>query len=221
MNRTQMMLTSAPRDSSLLVGEVRDERECPYCAELILKKARVCKHCGREVEPLTVGDGPVQSPSPAPAQGIPETQGSHPLPPKSEPVAVRPAETAIVPQFRLLSDRAHENLLPRQMDSGPKFRSISNPPGKMMYVALLAVALVLVIAGVLYFSHQATQPPAPARTTSAPASAPSTPDQSTQLGFRGLHAGQSRGEVESVLRAQNWTMNCEASKQDGSLGCKL
>lgn len=29
---------------------VREERECPYCAELILKKAKVCKHCGREVE---------------------------------------------------------------------------------------------------------------------------------------------------------------------------
>ena len=27
----------------------RDERECPYCAERILKRARVCKHCGREV----------------------------------------------------------------------------------------------------------------------------------------------------------------------------
>jgi hypothetical protein len=31
---------------------VREERECPFCAELILRKARVCKHCGREVEPL-------------------------------------------------------------------------------------------------------------------------------------------------------------------------
>jgi predicted lipid-binding transport protein (Tim44 family) len=30
----------------------RDERDCPYCAEQILKKARVCKHCGRDVEPL-------------------------------------------------------------------------------------------------------------------------------------------------------------------------
>ena len=28
---------------------VRDERECPYCAERILVKAKVCKHCGREV----------------------------------------------------------------------------------------------------------------------------------------------------------------------------
>ena len=32
----------------------RDERECPHCAEPILKKARVCKHCGRDVEPLAV-----------------------------------------------------------------------------------------------------------------------------------------------------------------------
>ncbi|MGZ5459582.1 MAG: hypothetical protein ACXW5U_10965 [Thermoanaerobaculia bacterium] len=31
---------------------VRDERECPFCAELILKKARVCKHCGRDVPVL-------------------------------------------------------------------------------------------------------------------------------------------------------------------------
>ena len=33
-------------------SRTRDERECPYCAELILKKARVCRYCGREVEPL-------------------------------------------------------------------------------------------------------------------------------------------------------------------------
>jgi hypothetical protein len=29
----------------------REERECPFCAEKILRKARVCKHCGRDVEP--------------------------------------------------------------------------------------------------------------------------------------------------------------------------
>ncbi len=28
------------------------ERECPYCAETILAKARICKHCSREVEPV-------------------------------------------------------------------------------------------------------------------------------------------------------------------------
>ncbi|HYF39991.1 MAG TPA: PH domain-containing protein [Gemmatimonadales bacterium] len=31
----------------------RIERECPYCAERILARARVCKHCGREVEPVS------------------------------------------------------------------------------------------------------------------------------------------------------------------------
>jgi membrane protein YdbS with pleckstrin-like domain len=34
----------APRES-------RDERDCPYCAERILARARVCKHCGRDVAP--------------------------------------------------------------------------------------------------------------------------------------------------------------------------
>jgi hypothetical protein len=33
-------------------GPPRDERECPFCAEPILKKARVCKHCQRDVEPV-------------------------------------------------------------------------------------------------------------------------------------------------------------------------
>ena len=30
----------------------RVERECPFCAERILAKARVCRFCGREVEPV-------------------------------------------------------------------------------------------------------------------------------------------------------------------------
>ncbi len=32
--------------------EPRVERECPYCAERILARARLCKHCGREVLPI-------------------------------------------------------------------------------------------------------------------------------------------------------------------------
>jgi membrane protein YdbS with pleckstrin-like domain len=35
------------------VGDPRVERECPYCAERILARARVCKHCGRDVVPAT------------------------------------------------------------------------------------------------------------------------------------------------------------------------
>ena len=36
------------------VGErgPREERDCPYCAERILARAKVCKHCGRDVVPL-------------------------------------------------------------------------------------------------------------------------------------------------------------------------
>lgn len=40
------------REAARVAAEARDERECPYCAERILSKARVCKHCGREVGPL-------------------------------------------------------------------------------------------------------------------------------------------------------------------------
>lgn len=31
----------------------RNERSCPWCAEPILAEARVCKHCQREVVPIT------------------------------------------------------------------------------------------------------------------------------------------------------------------------
>jgi hypothetical protein len=44
--------TAAPSGRGAAEGSgthIREERECPYCAELILKKARVCKHCGRDV----------------------------------------------------------------------------------------------------------------------------------------------------------------------------
>jgi hypothetical protein len=37
--------TYAPRES-------RQERECPHCAEAILVRANICKHCGRDVDPL-------------------------------------------------------------------------------------------------------------------------------------------------------------------------
>ena len=42
-----------PREAAaaLGAGEPRVERDCPWCAEPILARARVCKHCGRDVEP--------------------------------------------------------------------------------------------------------------------------------------------------------------------------
>lgn len=45
---------SAPQMAAGLMaaGPPRDERDCPHCAERILKRAKVCKHCGRDVEPV-------------------------------------------------------------------------------------------------------------------------------------------------------------------------
>jgi uncharacterized membrane protein YdbT with pleckstrin-like domain len=44
--------TSSPVASAGSSGQARVERDCPFCAERILARARVCKHCGREVVPL-------------------------------------------------------------------------------------------------------------------------------------------------------------------------
>jgi uncharacterized membrane protein YdbT with pleckstrin-like domain len=45
---------SAAEDSrgigATALGAPREERECPFCAELILARAKICKHCGREVQ---------------------------------------------------------------------------------------------------------------------------------------------------------------------------
>lgn len=51
--QAQVSAVDAPR-AYATVAEPRDERDCPHCAERILARARVCKHCGREVAPLAV-----------------------------------------------------------------------------------------------------------------------------------------------------------------------
>jgi len=43
----------APAPATEEVEGARVERDCPYCAERILARARVCKHCGREVVPVS------------------------------------------------------------------------------------------------------------------------------------------------------------------------
>src|ERR1017187_9659738 len=77
---------SCPRDGVRLIM-FRDERECPYCAEKILRKARVCKHCGRDVEPLAGIGIAAQAPPPAPPQRIIETQSPQPQGDKPEAAA--------------------------------------------------------------------------------------------------------------------------------------
>mgnify|MGYP003575375673 CR=1 FL=1 len=48
---------TAPDDARIAFAtagqsQPREERDCPYCAERILTRAKVCKHCGRDVVPL-------------------------------------------------------------------------------------------------------------------------------------------------------------------------
>jgi DNA-directed RNA polymerase subunit RPC12/RpoP len=69
---------SCPRDGARLAAESREERECPYCAERILKKARVCKHCGHDVGPVAGTDIAAQTPHAVPPERIVETPGDWP-----------------------------------------------------------------------------------------------------------------------------------------------
>lgn len=45
-HQEQMTLLRAQQP---LLPAPRDERECPFCAEPILARAVICKHCGRDV----------------------------------------------------------------------------------------------------------------------------------------------------------------------------
>lgn len=42
------------RQEELKRQQKNEYTECPFCAELIKKKAKVCKHCGRDVIPKEV-----------------------------------------------------------------------------------------------------------------------------------------------------------------------
>lgn len=52
--QVQAQVTSADQHVHPVIasGPPREERDCPYCAERILTRAKVCKHCGRDVQPL-------------------------------------------------------------------------------------------------------------------------------------------------------------------------
>ncbi len=42
------------RQEELKRQQVNEYTECPYCAELVKKKAKVCKHCGRDIVPKEI-----------------------------------------------------------------------------------------------------------------------------------------------------------------------
>ena len=117
------------RDGARLSGEVRDERECPYCAERILKKARVCRYCGRNVEPLVKPD------TQTPPLAMPEVMGE---PPAAEAEGSQPAVPAGPPPPA----------------KPPQFEILSEPPTKLKPILLGAGAVALVVAGVMLLAHR-------------------------------------------------------------------
>ena len=121
------------RDGARLAAEAREERECPYCAERILKKARVCKHCGHDVEPMAGTDTAVQAPLPAPPERIGEPPTAQPQGSNAEAAARRTLAAAKPPQFQIFSE----------------------PPSKMKFVVMgvVTLILILIVAGVWYFSQ--------------------------------------------------------------------
>lgn len=50
---------SAKAPVQTVAAESRDEVDCPFCAEKILARAKICKHCGKDVR---VYDATVPSP---------------------------------------------------------------------------------------------------------------------------------------------------------------
>lgn len=67
-----------------MIDTTRIERDCPHCAEPILSRAKVCKHCHRDVEPLQTPLGPdrpaeasaAPSALPVPPQPVPPERGA-------------------------------------------------------------------------------------------------------------------------------------------------
>ena len=51
----QMEILAALRGNK---NESAGTRECPYCAEPLVAKAKICKHCGRNVEPILEQQAP-------------------------------------------------------------------------------------------------------------------------------------------------------------------
>jgi hypothetical protein len=43
------LVQKAATDAIAKIHERHFTRECPFCAEIIKKRAKICKHCGKEV----------------------------------------------------------------------------------------------------------------------------------------------------------------------------
>lgn len=55
-----LALVVAPNQSAMETSAIASgaSRQCPYCAEIVRSQAVVCKHCGRDLEPLPAPPAP-------------------------------------------------------------------------------------------------------------------------------------------------------------------
>lgn len=121
---------SCPKDGTRLTPGIRDERECPHCAEQILKTSSACKHCGRELEPVVKSETPVQK-----------------IPTPAREAASPPAAPAQCGRAAGAAKRQPA------MNRTPWLRAKPEPPGRMGYVAFAGAVLTLAVAGVWFFSQ--------------------------------------------------------------------
>jgi len=129
----------------------------------------------------------VQTPPPAPPQRVVE-------PPRPQPVRSEPTPAVIRPPA---------------VSKPPRFRTISQPSSKMKYAVIAVVALILIVAGVWYFSPSAHAPvvkppsesggPQPGAGQQNPVvQTPAPPLQSPIE--RGTNAADRRKQVEAAKR---------------------
>ncbi len=179
-------IESCTRDGSKLFVEFRKERECPYCAEPILRKARVCKHCGRDVEPLAGASVAAQAPQPATPERSVETPTAHAK--ASEPVgaASRPPAAAREPQLQIVS------IGPSHVQGVPEF----------LQAAVFGLVLLAVVGGGIWHFSQPRPEPEPAPSVTSP-SAQHPAQTSTTTPCQGYDPPIADWELEAVCRGMN------------------
>ncbi|MGO9275559.1 MAG: SUMF1/EgtB/PvdO family nonheme iron enzyme [Terriglobia bacterium] len=176
---------SCPRDGAHLAAEFREERECPYCAGRILKNARVCKHCGHDVEARAGSGIAAETPSPATRGRIGEPpparpQGSEPagaVP--SSAAASRPPATAREPQLQIVS-------------VGPSHVK-KDVPEFLQATVFGLVLLAVIVGGIWYFSRSRPEPASNETSPSPGAAVPARENSKVQA--PAAEPGPAPGEV--------------------------
>jgi hypothetical protein len=81
-----VLLTPPTRDAVVARAQEQGRRACPHCAEMIMAEAKVCRFCGRDVEPiLTAAAEPTET-----LFGVPLARSVVEAPPPSPPEKPKP-----------------------------------------------------------------------------------------------------------------------------------